>query len=184
MPMKYKKKIVLDPDPVLRKKAEEVKKEDIRSPDTQSLIRTMAEVLLESENGVGLAAPQIGAPLRVFIVLKKVLTLSEEKKDQEEARKKDPLSEVDIYINPEIKNRSKTTIIMDEGCLSVPRMYGKIKRFEKVTLRAYNERGESMERGASGLLAEIFQHEVDHLNGILFIDSAKDVKEFAPPKEE
>ena len=84
-----------------------------------------------------------------------------------------------VFINPEIVKASKEKKEVDEGCLSVRWLYGKVRRSARVTLRAYNEKGERIERGASGLLAQIFQHEVDHLNGILFTDKAKEVWEMS-----
>lgn len=178
------KKILIEPHPTLRMHADAVKKEDISSPAIQNLIKKMAEVLAASENGVGLAAPQIGESLRIFIALtkKSIANKEEEAKTKTKLPKKNPLKEVDIYINPEIKKQSKNKIILDEGCLSVPGVYGEIKRFEKVTVRALNENGKEFERGASSLLAQIIQHEVDHLNGILFIDSAKNLQEYKSEK--
>ena len=72
---------------------------------------------------------------------------------------------------------------MEEGCLSVRWLYGQVDRSERVTLRAYDEKGKKLERGASGLLAQIFQHEVDHLDGILFTDKATQIEDLPPPKE-
>lgn len=86
-----------------------------------------------------------------------------------------------VFINPVIVKESREKRWMEgEGCLSVRWIYGKVRRSTKVTLKAHNERGELVERGAGGLLAHIFQHEVDHLNGILFIDKAKDLEEIRP----
>lgn len=174
------REILIEPHPTLRKQADTVKREDISSPAIQGLIKKMAEVLVTSENGVGLAAPQIGESLRIFLALtkKSIANKEEEAKTKIKLPKKNPLEEVGVYINPEIKKQSKNKIILDEGCLSVPGVYGKIRRFEKVTVRALNEHGKEFERGASGLLAQIIQHEIDHLNGILFIDSAKDLQEY------
>lgn len=180
--MPQNKDILIEPHPTLRKQADKVKKEDISSFSIQNLIKKMAYTLVGSENGVGLAAPQIGVSLRLFIVFKKAVTLEDRVGDKKQPSN-DPLEEIDAYINPEIINRSRNKIIFDEGCLSVPNMYGKIKRSEKVKIRALNEKGKTIERGASGLLAEIFQHEVDHLNGVLFIDSAKDLQEYKPKSE-
>ena len=72
---------------------------------------------------------------------------------------------------------------MTEGCLSVRYLYGKIRRASRATITAYDENGQKIERGASGLLAQIFQHEVDHLNGILFTDHAKDLRDIPPEKQ-
>jgi peptide deformylase len=80
-----------------------------------------------------------------------------------------------VAINPRIIKTSKRTRIVGEGCLSIPELYGEVKRFTNATLRALDEDGSEYERGAGGLLAQIFQHEVDHLDGILFIDRAERV---------
>ena len=87
-----------------------------------------------------------------------------------------------IFINPKISKLSREKTWMPEGCLSVRPLYGKTFRSTKATINAYNENGKKITRGASGLLAQIFQHEVDHLNGILFIDHAKDIKAEIPQK--
>lgn len=179
--------ILTEPNSILRKKAEEIKGETIKTSDTRHLIKTMAEVLLTAPNGVGLAAPQIGVSKRIFIVLKKALLLDKEPEEkitsQEKNAKKNPLEEITIYINPAVKKHSREKIILDEGCLSVPHIYGHIERYKKVTVRAQNEKGETFERGASGLLAQIIQHEIDHLNGVLFIDNAKDLHKHEPRTE-
>lgn len=82
-----------------------------------------------------------------------------------------------VFFNPEIVRSSRETKKLEEGCLSVRWLYGTVKRATRVTLRAYGRDGKRIERGASGLLAHIFQHEVDHLNGVLFTDKATDVWE-------
>ena len=87
-----------------------------------------------------------------------------------------------ILINPKISRLSRKKEWIPEGCLSVRPLYGKTFRSKKATVTAYDENGKKFTRGASGLLAQIFQHETDHLNGILFIDHAKDVKEEIPVK--
>ena len=87
-----------------------------------------------------------------------------------------------VFINPKISKLSRDKDWMPEGCLSVRWLYGKTFRSKKATITAYDENGQKFTRGASGLLAQIFQHETDHLNGVLFIDHAKDVKEELPLK--
>ncbi len=159
--------IVKEGHPALRSKAEDIPLADITSKDTKSLIKKMKDVLATQSDGIGLAAPQIGISRSVFIVSKKVFG------------GKDDVA----FINPIIVKESKEKKWMEgEGCLSVRWMYGKVKRSTKVTLRFYNEQGDLCERGASGLLAHIFQHEVDHLNGILFIDKAIDIERIDPAK--
>lgn len=85
-----------------------------------------------------------------------------------------------VFINPRILKHSRKTEWMEEGCLSVRYLYGKVKRSEKVLITATNENGVEFEMGGSGLLAQIFQHETDHLDGTLFIDKAKDLQDIPP----
>ncbi len=116
------------------------------------ILKNMWETMRDV-NGIGLAAPQVNLPLRLSVVDVKV------------EEKSDPL----VLINPEIIS-TEGAVVEEEGCLSLPGLYAKIKRFKKVRIRAFDENGEVWERTASGLLARAFQHEVDHLNGKLFID--------------
>jgi peptide deformylase len=85
-----------------------------------------------------------------------------------------------VFINPEIIKKSKEVKEMEEGCLSVRWLYGKVKRSNKVTVKAIDQTGKEFVMGASSLLAQIFQHEIDHLDGILFTDKAKDLEEIKP----
>jgi peptide deformylase len=161
---------------VLRLTAKEVPVDEIGSSHIKQVILDMKNALKSQSDGIGLAAPQIGISLRIFIVSKRIFNSNEPGI---------PLEDL-VFINPEIVKESKEKVWMEgEGCLSVRWYYGKVKRATRVTLRAYNEAGQLIERGAGGLLAHIFQHEVDHLNGILFIDKAKDVEKVEPetPKE-
>lgn len=171
--------------PVLRHIAAEVAIEDIKTPKIQRVIRKMQGAVFAQEDGVAIAAPQIGASLRLFVVAPRAFekerehdNLPQETEPRPAARK-----EHTVYINPRITKISKTHRWMDEGCLSVRWLYGKVHRATKVTVRAYDERGKTFERGASGLLAQIFQHETDHLDGILFIDKAKDIVDLPPDKQ-
>ncbi|MBI4114630.1 MAG: peptide deformylase [Candidatus Niyogibacteria bacterium] len=157
---------------ILRAKAKEVPQKEIPSKEIQGIVKKMAEVLTATAIGVGLAAPQIGISKRIFIALKKEFLQTAGSEETVKERKKNPLEKIDVYINPEIIKRSKGKIIKHEGCLSIPEVYGIMERHEKATIRAFNEKGKQFERGASGILSQIFQHEVDHLNGILFIDTA------------
>jgi peptide deformylase len=129
---------------------------------------------LSQDDAVAVAAPQIGVPKRLFAVSGRIFDNFE--------KKENPRPDL-IFINPEIIKISKDKKVMTEGCLSVRYLYGKIRRASRATIRAYDEKGEKIERGASGLLAQIFQHETDHLNGILFTDSAKDLQDIPPEKQ-
>lgn len=142
--------------------AREVPLVDIGSPKLNTVLANMREALDACDDGVALAAPQIGETLRIFIV-------------HPRAWKQVPSGEHLVYINPTILKRSKKKEEMDEGCLSVRGIYGKTKRSPRATVEAYDEHGKKFTRGAGGLLAQIFQHETDHLNGILFVDHATDL---------
>ncbi|OHA46245.1 MAG: peptide deformylase [Candidatus Taylorbacteria bacterium RIFOXYD2_FULL_36_9] len=163
---------------VLRKNAESVPLKEITSPKIKKIIADMKTALESQTDGVAIAAPQIGVPLRIFVVSKRAEIIIKELKDISEAEMK-KMKDL-VYINPEIKKLSRTKVQLDEGCLSVRYLYGKVKRAEKVTITAYDENGEKFTRGVSGLLAQIFQHETDHLNGILFTDKAENIVEVLP----
>jgi len=146
----------------LRLVCEEVLPEKIKGSGIRGLIRKMGNALVSHKDGVALAAPQIGRSLRIFILSPKIF---------QKEKHTEPL----VYINPVLIRKSRNKIDCDEGCLSVRGVYGTIRRFEKVTVKALDENGCGFTRGGSGLLAEIFQHEIDHLDGVLFIDSAKNL---------
>ncbi len=192
--------IVQKEDPVLRKKAPEVPLKDIPSAKIQKILKDMASALSTQDDGVAIAAPQIGVSLRIFLVSKGALESPLKKGVPESARgrvvttpasedggtpfiKGDNRAELKktagylTFINPVITKLSREKAILDEGCLSVRPLYGKIKRSKKATVTAYDENGVLFTRGASGLLAQIFQHETDHLEGILFIDRATNLRE-------
>jgi len=173
-------KIVQKEDSVLREIAKPVDPADIAGGKIQKIIQDMKEALEREPDGVGLAAPQIGIPLRIFIISHRAFEIDEDAEDN--LIKKEPPEKVAdmIFINPEIVNISRKKRWTAEGCLSVRWLYGNTRRAEKATITAYDENGKKFTRGASGLLAHIFQHEVDHLNGILFIDHAKDIEEIRP----
>lgn len=172
------KKILQKEAPVLRKISLDIPVEDIALPKIQKIISEMKEALASQNDGVAIAGPQIGYSLRIFVVSAKVLFLVKKKTDVEEIT--DSLQEDMVFINPVIKKISKEKRIVEEGCLSVRYLYGKVKRNNKAIVEAYDEYGKKITEGASGLLAQIFQHEIDHLNGILFIDKAKYVEEILP----
>ena len=156
---------------ILRAKAQSIPEKDMGSKKIADIIKRMSQTLHVEEDGVALAAPQIGESLRLFIVSSDILMVKKDKRPDL------------IFINPEIIKTSKNKKKVEEGCLSIRWLYGQVKRSEKVTIRAYDETGRKFERGASGLLAQIFQHEIDHLDGILFIDKAENVQEIPPKKK-
>lgn len=168
--------IVQEGDPVLRRKAKPVPKKDISSPALLRLLARMSKALAATEHGVALAAPQIGQPLRIFIVSKKVL---EREYEAQGEGIPETLSDL-VFINPDIVRLSRKKAPMDEGCLSVKGLYGVVERHEKATVRALDRHGKPFTYHGSGLMAQIFQHETDHLDGILFIDKARS---FHKPEE-
>ena len=171
-----KDKIVQIGDPVLKAIAKPVLKKDITSRKIQSLLATMSRALTKEGFGVALAAPQVGSSLRMFVIAGKVF------KPEEMAEEK-PAPPDKVFINPEIVRRSKTMQEMTEGCLSVRHKYGSVMRHEKASIKALNERGLPFVYHASGLVAQIFQHELDHLNGVLYSDKAVTLKDDEDWKE-
>ncbi|MFZ2167478.1 MAG: peptide deformylase [Minisyncoccia bacterium] len=165
------KEIVQDGTEVLRAIAQPVPEEMFGTPELVRIIEEMKEALDPELEGVALAAPQIAVPYRIFIV-RKDRTITPPPM-QEGVNTVPPAPENEIYINPEIVKTSRKRAKMDEGCLSVRGIYGTAKRHERVTVRARNVDGSRFERGGGGLMAQIFEHEIDHLNGILFIDHAE-----------
>jgi peptide deformylase len=152
--------IVTVPDPVLRRKARPVSKFD---KDLRTLIDDMVETMREAP-GVGLAAPQIGLSERLLVI---EYYEREEDEENEEAPKK-----VWAVINPEIVKASEEMVMGVEGCLSIPGLLGEVERHAEVQIKALNRHGKPMKVKAKGWLARIFQHEIDHLNGVLFTDRA------------
>lgn len=133
-------------------------------------------VALEGEpDGVAIACPQIGENWRIFIVHKKAFAIN----DSDEYDPALEPREHFIVINPEITRTSKKRVKVPEGCLSVRWLFGETFRFDKVTIRYQDKTGKVRTRGAGGLMAQIFQHETDHLNGILFHDHAMNVAELS-----
>jgi len=149
-------KILKYPDPILRKKSKKV--EEINE-EIQKIFKDMIETL-KNDQGLGLAAPQIGESKRIIVV-----HLIRERTPKEKASK-----EPQIFINPRITEKSKETEIDEEGCLSFPGLFLKIKRAKEVEVEALNIRGNQIKIKAEGLPARIFQHEIDHLDGVLFIN--------------
>ncbi|MFQ5661631.1 MAG: peptide deformylase [Candidatus Paceibacteria bacterium] len=170
-------KIIQEGDPTLRGKAEEVPVSEITSPKIKKILADMSEALEAQKDGVALAAPQIGVPLRIFIVSGKLFDVAGPRPASlglEDEQASSSLPDF-VFINPEITKISKNTEAHEEGCLSVRGKYGTTKRAQKTTVRAFDENGKVFERGGSGLLAQIFQHEMDHLDGTLFIDKAENI---------
>jgi peptide deformylase len=164
-------KIVQREDPILRNKAKNVPIHDIGTPRIQKIIADMTAAMALQKDGIAIAAPQIGESLRIFVVSGSLL------KQADKTYRGDG-SDL-VFINPELTRRSRDKKEVEEGCLSVRWLYGKVPRSTRVTLKGWNEKGEKIERGASGLLAQIFQHECDHLEGVLFTDKARELWEMS-----
>lgn len=167
-------------NPALRETATTIPLRDIPSPYIQTLVHEMETLLSQERNGVALAAPQVGETVRLFIVSPRALSMdTEEQKNPTESQENVPL----IYINPTILKVSRLKKKKHEGCLSVRGKWGTVPRAEKMTIQAYDNKGHKFTRGASGFLAHIFQHEMDHLNGILYIDKAIEIHDEEPENQ-
>lgn len=171
-------------NPILRKISKAVPTSEINSPKIKNVIEEMKKELNSQDDGLAIAGPQIGELWRIFVVSGKVPKFLEAQKNGEidkidfkKIKKEYPDT---IFINPEIKKMSRKTDQMEEGCLSARWLYGRVRRSQKVTIEALDENGQKIKAGATGLLAQIFQHEIDHLNGILFIDKAEELEKFKP----
>lgn len=158
-------------NPTLREIAREVSVDEIKGAYIQELITDMKHLLAPEKYGVALAAPQVGDAVRLFIVSGKSLAKTKKGEPQE------PIPDDQVYINPVITKMSKAKKDKHEGCLSLPGYWGEVPRALKVTIEAYDEHGKKINRGASGFLAHVFQHEVDHLEGELYVDKATNVYE-------
>ena len=151
------KKILTIPDSILRQKSSKV---EIVDNEIKKLMDDMAETMYEAP-GIGLAAIQIGVPKRIVVI--------DVSKDSE---KKAPI----YFINPTIIWKSKTLATYEEGCLSIPNQFAKVERPEKCHIKYLDYDGKEKELKADGLLSTCIQHEIDHLNGILFIDYLSKLK--------
>lgn len=173
--------IVDQNNPILARRAAPVLPEDITSPRIRDIIAHMKSALAGEALGVAIAAPQIGESLRIFVVSGKVF-----------AKKKGatPESAVDrTYINPEVLKMSRKKNEMHEGCLSVKSdnpetlVWGTVARADKIKIKAYDETGKLAEHSATEFLSQVFQHEIDHLEGVLYISKAVNVYEERIPSQ-
>ena len=159
---------------VLRQVAEEVPLHDITSPRIKNILEKMKIALDSQDDGVAIAAPQIGVALRIFVVSGRVIGYIKGEENHEHVYPDM------IFINPKILKLSKEKSWAEEGCLSIRYLYGKVRRSNKAQIEAHDETGKKFRKGGTGLMAQIYQHETDHLDGILFIDKAKDVEDLPP----
>jgi peptide deformylase len=146
--------------PVLRRAARKVEPAEIKTPAFQKLVDDMIETMREYE-GIGLAAPQVHEAVRLAII------------GIEEGRGEDRSIRVLPVINPEITPVGKTTAEDWEGCLSLPRLRGRVTRPDRIQIKALDRRGNRVEFDLDGYPARVAQHEIDHLDGVLFIDRMK-----------
>jgi peptide deformylase len=156
------RKIVTLPEPVLRRKARTISTFDKK---LQTLIDDMIETMREAP-GVGLAAPQVNVSERLIVV-----EYAEEQEEEVEGQPEKP-KKLFVLINPEIVKSSAETLMGVEGCLSIPNLVGEVERHAVIQVKGLNRHGKPAKVKAEGWLARIFQHEIDHLNGILFPDRA------------
>lgn len=157
------REIVTSPDPVLRQRARKVRS---ITKEVENLINDMIETM-RAAPGIGLAAPQVGVSQRVIIV-----EVAEESDDPEAPPKPAKLHAV---VNPEIVRHSPETNVANEGCLSIPGYLGQVERYDSVTIKGLNRHGVPFRLKAKGWLGRVFQHEIDHLEGILYIDRATEM---------
>lgn len=146
--------LVFHPDQRLRELSVEIDQNNI--PDLVSLASDMSETMIV-DKGIGLAAPQIGQNIRLIIVNTK--------------------SGPQVMFNPKIVKKSIRQEWGEEGCLSIPGVFGNVKRYRTVECSFFDTKGQRQVAEAEGLLARVIQHEIDHLDGILFIDKAKDIRQ-------
>ncbi len=148
-------KIMVNPEPILRQVAKEINKKDLETAWMRDFFVDMAETMV-NRDGIGLAAPQVDKSIRLIVV----------------STKTGPM----IMINPVITKKSLAKEWDEEGCLSVPHTFGQVKRHHLIRVKFIDEAGQDRQIEAKGLLARVMQHEIDHLDGILFIDKAKKIK--------
>ena len=146
--------IVTIPNPSLRERSRELRVEEITNPDFQAYLDQLVYTMFKKD-GVGIASPQVGKNIRAIVVCID--------------------GKADCYMNPVITKRSEAMIESEEGCLSVPKQYGIVERHKKVTVEALNRFGRHEVLELRNFGAIVFQHEIDHLDGILFIDKVKEL---------
>ena len=170
--------IVTLPDPVLKRKAKPITKFD---KDLQTLIDDMIETMRDAP-GVGLAAPQVNISEQLIVV-----EYSEDDDEEEEAEdaeeKPEKPKKLFVMINPEIVKTSEEKVLGVEGCLSIPGIQGEVERYEAIQVKGLNRFGRPQKLKVDGWMARIFQHEIDHLNGILFTEIATRLWKFQEEEE-
>jgi peptide deformylase len=157
-------------DPILRERAAEVSDEELRSPQLQRLIDDLIETR-RAAGGAGLAAVQVSVPKRIAVV-----------EVDDAARRRYPYKPpvpLTVIVNPEIEPLSREKLLINEGCLSVPGLRGDVERYTRIRVHYLDRNGRAHEDVVDGLTAGTFQHEVDHLDGVLFLDRVTDPTSFS-----
>jgi peptide deformylase len=172
--------IVTLPEPVLRRKAKPITKFD---KDLRTLIDDMIETMREAP-GVGLAAPQVNISEQLIVVEYAENEDEDEDDETAESESKPPKpKKLYVMINPEIVKASEEKVMGVEGCLSIPGLQGEVERHEAIQIKGLNRFGKPQKLKVDGWMARIFQHEIDHLNGVLFTDRASRVWKFQQDEE-
>ncbi|MDP3727296.1 MAG: peptide deformylase [bacterium] len=164
--------VVKLPHNVLRNPAEAVPIAEISGARIQRLIRDMKDTLAASTDGVGLAAPQIGAGVRLFLVSEEAKAIGADAQEPQGMRGLKAWQYF-VFINPVLGKRSRQKTTAAEGCLSVPGKFGEVTRSDKVYLEWLDEHAMRHRRGFAGFFARVIQHELDHLDGVLIVERAK-----------
>ncbi len=170
-------------NPALRSISREISVNDIGSKKIRTLIAEMKTLLSKEDHGVALAAVQVGEPVRLFIVSGRALARGKRTSpDEDGSETLKPTKKIarvndEVFLNPTLLKLSRGKVLKHEGCLSIRGKWGEVPRAEKAVLSYLDEAGKRHERGASGFLAHIFQHEMDHLEGVLYIDKAEKLYE-------
>ena len=167
--MAYLRPIVKEGEAVLRRVAKKVDPKEIPDPLFQQLIDDMFETMYDAP-GVGLAAPQVNVSKRLFVV--------DAGEDEEH-----PTGTKHVVINPKIESASEE-LELSEGCLSVPGFIGDIVRYDRVVVTGLDRNGQKLRLEGGDLFAQALQHEIDHLNGVLYIDKAKNIRKPKPKDEQ
>ncbi len=169
--------IIQKDNPLLRKISTPIAIGKIKTEEIKNIISDMKKAVMSQADAVAISAVQISKPIRLFLISKRGFDINS---DPDDTKPKQDM----IFINPKILKSSKSKQDLEEGCLSVRYAYGEVERPEKVIVEAYDENGKKFSRGFSGFLAQAVQHENDHLNGILFIDKAKNLRKVSQEEYE
>ena len=153
--------VLTEPNPLLHQQSRHLQPEELKLPKIQQLIQDMAETMY-TKDGVGIAAPQVGESIQLCVINKEYTASPNEDM---------------VLVNPSWEKASAFKATDIEGCLSVPKIYGDVKRFKKIKVNALNKNGQPLQFVADGTFARIVQHEIDHLQGTLFYEKAKNLRE-------